>query len=132
MSNSSSGGFGIGSLIFLVFMYNVIFDDDDDKNEVDIIEQDTIVQTTPAPELTIKDSLNKIKNESVVLLKSLKNDAISIKDSVKQEFNKKGLPITSEEVVEPKVELEVVNSDSKEPDQLNEKSNKSDDTMTQL
>jgi len=41
MSNPSSGGgdgiggFGIGTIIFLVFLYNFIFDDDN-KKEVDI------------------------------------------------------------------------------------------------
>ncbi len=44
--SKSGGGFGIGSVIFLVIVYNVLFDDDDEK-EVKIIDQakEIIVET---------------------------------------------------------------------------------------
>ena len=62
---------------------------------------------------------------------------VSLKKSFEKEFIGKESPITSElEIDKPKVELEVelkvINPDSQEPKQLNEKSNKSDDTMIKL
>ena len=146
MSNPSSGGFGIGTVIFLVILYNVIFDDDDDKKEVDIIEQDTIVQTTPAPKSDIQESLNKVKDEGVILLKKLKDKTLSVSIKVKDKAAKE-IKLKKEEMTEKKESVinimptPVVPDDELKIDpstpipvleQLNEKSNESDDTMIKL
>ena len=53
---SSSGGFSITSIIFMVVMYNVFFGGDDtDKNEVEVRDQDK-----PAIVETIKDAASEI------------------------------------------------------------------------
>lgn len=66
-------------------MYNVIFDDD--ENEVEIIEQDTIVQTEPAPGgSTIKDQLNKIGVELKEVGKQLKDEVSVAVTDIKKEF----------------------------------------------
>ena len=137
MSNPSSGGFGIGTIIFLVVMYNIIFDDDDEK--VEVIEQDTVVQTTPAPEPDIKESLEKVKTDGVIFFKKLKKEALFIKDktienfdSKKEELLKKESP---EKVTSPPIDEELKTVSPTTPleiDQPNEKSNESNDTMIKL
>ena len=69
--SKSSGGFGIGTIIFLVIAYNAIFDDDD-KSEIEIVEQakeiviktkEVIVESRDAetPQEIIKNAREKFK-----------------------------------------------------------------------
>jgi len=87
MAKKSSGGISFGSIVFLIIMYNFIFDDNGDKKEVDIVKQDTIVQTAPAQDNpTIKDSLNEISKEFKQLGGELKKEVIIISEDLKKEF----------------------------------------------
>ena len=86
MAKKSSSGISISTIIFLVVMYNVVFDNDDEK-KVEIVDQDTVVQTSPAPKSpTIKDSLNEIGEEFKKVGKQLKEEAVVIADDLKKEF----------------------------------------------
>ena len=68
-------------------MYNVVFDNDDDKAEVEIVEQDTIVQTSPEPDRpTIRDSLNEIKQELKKTGELLKDEATVVVNDLKKEL----------------------------------------------
>ena len=86
MAKKSSGGISISSIIFLVVMYNVIFDDND-KNEVEIVEQDTIVQTEPTPNNRpkLKDTLNEVRDAVKSVGGQLKEEAeVAINDLKKE------------------------------------------------
>lgn len=133
MSDSSSGGIGLGTIIFLVVMYNVIFDDDDEK-QVEVIKQDTTVQTAPAPTNDIKESLRKVKTDGVVLLKNIKKEALSIKDEAIKQIELRKEKKEKEKITNPlpTEELKSTTTSNPEVDQLNEKSNESDDTMIKL
>lgn len=102
MAKKSSGGISISSIIFLVIMYNFIFSEDD-KKEVDIIEQDKVVQTSPEPKSpTIKDQFKEIGEELKETGKELKKEVLVIVDDLKDEF--KETPKEQED--NPKVEEE--------------------------
>lgn len=56
MSKSSSSFLSLPTIIFLVVMYNVIFDDDDDKKDVEVE-----VDNKPAISEGVKENLNDAK-----------------------------------------------------------------------
>jgi len=122
MAKKSSGGISISSIIFLVVMYNIIFDDGD-KKEVEIVEQDTIVQTSPSPERpTIKDQLNEVGSQLKEVGKQLKEEVGVAVNDIKKEFEetdpKEEPPEKKEEVLvaEPEAKKETLKSIEKPPE----------------
>ena len=97
-----SFSFSLPGIIFMVVMYNFIFDDDN-KNEVEIVEQENIIQTEPAPSApTIKDSLKEIGLELREVGEQLKDEVSVVVDDLKKELEETP-PKPDEKVEEEKV-----------------------------
>ena len=120
MSKSSGSFISLPTIIFLVVMYNIIFDDDDEKDvEVKVTEEQA--DTRPVendPDSSLSDTIEKAKE---VLIQA-KEVVIEAKDIVVEEYGGSDAEIaerTGEEVtqdVEVPPQEEVVISEEKTPD----------------
>ncbi|HUU88828.1 MAG TPA: hypothetical protein VMX17_13905 [Candidatus Glassbacteria bacterium] len=75
MSKSSGGGISLGGIFFLIFIYNLFFDDDADKKEVVIHDKDKGVIEE------VKETIEEIKPE-------VKEAIIKAKESFEKVLNK--------------------------------------------
>jgi len=83
-------------ILILIGGYNMIFDDD--KNEVEVVDQDQIVQSSPAPEgSTLRDSVNQIREELKIVGNQLKEEATVIVDDLKNELSDKSTQASDDE-----------------------------------
>ena len=80
MASESSGGFGIGTIIFILIAGNFLFcDDDDDKKELKITPQAQIeVTTNPKPK---SQEVKKIITSVKKMAKEIKTEAKDIIES---------------------------------------------------
>ena len=104
MASKSSGGFSIGSVIFLIFMYNIFFGDDDNSKDVDLV-----VDSKPAVEQPADESVDKIKEDLKGVLNDVKQIAKELKDDVIKDLEEsadaqKQEKIQEDEVKEPEPE----------------------------
>ena len=106
MSKSSSGSIiGLPTIIFLIFMYNVFFDDDDEDKKAkdttvgfEVVSEGVPVEPSP-DSLGIKESFEEIKYSITIAGKEIKDSLIVIKDELEKEFE------SEEELPEP-IEVE--------------------------
>jgi len=115
MSNSSSGGIGIGTIVVCAFIFNILFCDDDKTNVKEIV-----VETQ---EEVVDESKKEIKENIQEAVTSAKKAMKEMKDKVRKELNikKEGEQIDKaqnkqtpkKEVVERRIEKEKVEIDTK-------------------
>jgi hypothetical protein len=80
MSSSSSGGIGIGGIIFaMIIGYNLFFDDDEDKKDVDVKKTDK-----PVVEETTKKSIETVKEDAKKLIEDAKKALTKVVEDYKK------------------------------------------------
>lgn len=79
-------------IIFMIIAYNVFFDDDGDKNKVEIVEQDK-----PAIEETVQDVKKQLIDGTEWVVDKAKEELIKIKE--KEDEEKEPQPSKDEGVV---------------------------------
>jgi len=91
--SSSSGGIGIGTILALIFLWNVVFDDEDTVDKVTIKESDQ-----PPIEVTIDEVRENIK-ETIELVREAAKEEY---DNYKEEQNQDEKKIPTEKITPDK------------------------------
>ena len=69
-SSTKSGGIGIGTVIFWIIMWNLIFDDDDEKEVNVVVEEDDKQSITE----TVKQTVDNLKPEAQALISKAREE----------------------------------------------------------
>jgi hypothetical protein len=97
MSKSSGGGFGIGTLLMLLFVWNVFFDNDED------VAEKVIVKESDNPE--IQEKIKEVKNhvkEAAEIAAELAREKFKKQKQKLEEHNKTDIEETEPEIVDEK------------------------------
>jgi hypothetical protein len=121
MSDSSSGGIGIGTIIFCIIIYNVFFGDDDknkDVKEIDVKTQDEYVSDE-----TKKEIKENIKNVVTSAKKAFEEaeDKLTKKQNEKEaedKLTKKQNEKEAEDKLTKKLNEKIETNESMEKDKL--------------
>jgi len=101
--SKSGGGFGIGTIIFLIVLYHVIFDNDDEK-EVKIVDQvkDVIIETKEFIVETAESEQvqNLIETAKEKLTKDKDEEEIEVAETIEEEKSNASAP----EIISPEPE----------------------------
>ena len=92
-TKKTSGGFGFGSIVFMIIIYNVFLSDDENTTEVTIVENDQ-----PVVEETIDESLKTIKKDTRVIIEDAKKLFNQVTDRVVEDAKELQLRIEDEDV----------------------------------
>jgi len=118
MSKSSSGGFiSLPTIIFLIVMYNIIFDDDEDKKQTEVKLNDTQTIT----ETKEKEDWNEVKETLKTAVQDVKDAAIELKEEIKKELASEEKEKKSDPVEKPKEKAPVVVAEPEEENEPEEK-----------
>lgn len=83
MAKKSGGGISIGSIVFLVIMYNIIFDDDGDKKKVEIVEDNTPV----IEETAVDEKVDRVADSVKSFIKNPKESIQQLKEEIVTSFD---------------------------------------------
>lgn len=109
MARKKSFSISLPGIIFMVVVYNMIFDDDNDKSKVEIVENNT-----PVIEQPVDDSINDLKEDAKIVIEDAKKAFTQLKEDVIKDLKSKDEDKETSEKEEVKPQDEVVIK--KEPD----------------
>ena len=112
---SESSGFNFGWILAAIIAYNVIFDDDDETKDVEVVESPTVVvQPAPEPKNNLREDIDAVRKDATAAFKMLAGEVKEVAQEISIQLEKE----EAEKEKAPPVEVAKAPKPEPEPEKI--------------